>query len=93
MLNLFVVSFGFWFQPFFLSQFVFSANRRLPGLIKLPFSETSVAAVKDLIVFPQFNFIDIVLAHNPPSSFLSAPFLDNFNRDRHGGSNPVVNPS
>jgi len=63
MLDPFMAPLGFWFQPFFLPQFVFSADRRLPGLIKLPFSESSVAAVKDLIAFIRFYFIDIVPAH------------------------------
>jgi hypothetical protein len=71
-LDPFVVSFGFWFQPFFLSQFVFSADRRSPGLISVPFSEWSVAAVKDLIVFIRFHFADIVPAHIHLPSVLSA---------------------
>jgi len=65
MLDLFVVSFVFWFHPFFLSQFVLSPDRRPPGLISVPFRKSSVAAIKDLIVFIRFNFIDI----GPPPSF------------------------
>ena len=63
MLDLFEVSFGFWFHPFFLPQFVFSANRRPPGLISVSFGESSVSVVRVLIVFLDFNFFNIEPAH------------------------------
>jgi hypothetical protein len=77
MLDLFVVSFGFWFHPFFTLHFTFSADGRPLGLISVPFSESSSASVKDLIAFIRFNFIDIVLAHFHLRSF-HALFLYNF---------------
>ena len=77
MLDLFMVSFGCWFCPFFLSQSVFSADGRPPGLISLPFSESSVVAVKDLIVCLDFNFFDIVADHFHPRAFHPL-FLDHF---------------
>jgi hypothetical protein len=79
-LDPFVVSFGFWFQLFFfLSQFVFSADRGTLGLIRTPFSESLVAAAKDLIVFRHFNFIDIVPAHIHLRAFYPL-FLDPIKR-------------
>jgi hypothetical protein len=72
MLDLFMVLFDFCFHPFFLSPFVFSADRRPFGLISFPFSDSSVARVRDLIAF-----VDIILAHFHPRSF-HLLFLDNF---------------
>jgi len=46
-------------------------------LISAPFSESSVAAVKDLIVFIRFYFFDIVPAHIHLRTF-DPLFLDNF---------------
>jgi hypothetical protein len=46
-------------------------------LISAPFSESSVAAVKDLIVFIRFYFLDIVPAHIHLRTF-DPLFLDNF---------------
>ena len=77
MLDLFVVSFGFWFHPLFSLHFTFSADGRSLGLIKVFFSESSAAAVKDLIAFIRFNFIDIVPAHFHLRAF-DPLFLDNF---------------
>ncbi len=76
-LDLFVVSFGFWFHSFFWSYFVFSADGRPPRLINVPFSVSSTAAVKTLIVLHQFNFFDIVPAHIHLQAF-DPLFLDNF---------------
>jgi hypothetical protein len=40
MLDPFVVSFGSWFHPFFVSQFVCSADGRPLGLIGVPTGES-----------------------------------------------------
>jgi hypothetical protein len=77
MLDLFVVSFGFRFHPIFLLHFTFSADGRPLGLISVPFRDSSSAAVKDLIAFIRFNFVDIVPAHFHLRAF-DPLFLDNF---------------
>ena len=80
MLDLLVVSFGFWFHPFFfLPQFVFSADGRPFGLINVLFSELSASDVKDLIVFVfhHLSFVDFVSAHIHLRAFYLL-FLDNF---------------
>jgi hypothetical protein len=77
MLDLFVVSFGFRFYPFFSLHFTFSADGRPLGLISVSFSGSLAAAVKVLIAFIRFNFIDIVPAHFHLHA-VDPLFLDNF---------------
>jgi len=76
MLDLFVVSFGFWFHVFFLVPFVFSADRRPPGLINVPFIESLSATVHDPIAFLRFNLVSIVPVHTHLQDFPQSLFLN-----------------